>query len=63
MNTQLIVVGVCVIIALFFMGKKIFSTLKRKGGCSCEAPCRSANRCYCDGECSENKGLTEIKPK
>ena len=63
MNFQLIFVGICILAALVFMGIKILNTFKRKGGCSCESTCKGANRCYCDGACSENKAMTEIKPK
>lgn len=63
MNIQLILVGICVLAALVFMGRKILNTLNRKGGCACESTCKGANRCYCEGVCSENKGLREIKPK
>lgn len=63
MDVQLLVVAACALVALAFIGRKLINTLRRKGGCSCESTCKSANRCFCEGTCPENRGLTEIKPK
>ena len=63
MNVQLIIVGVCILAALLFMGRKFLNTFRRKGGCSCEAACKGANRCFCEGNCPENQASGEIRPK
>lgn len=66
-NIQLIIVILCIIIALLFMGKKMYFAMKR-GSCACNGECKSRS-CASYGICSkqtsysEIKGLTEIKPK
>lgn len=62
MSFQAILVGICVLAAVIFMGRKFYRTLRRGGGCSCDCDSDCKTReCAGGGTCQKN--LTELKPK
>lgn len=55
MTLQLIVVGVCILLAVIFMGKKIFRTLGGRPQCECGK---------CDKECQScQEGLRNLNDR
>lgn len=69
MNTQLVVVLLCVAVAAFFVGRRFVRVLRRRG-CACES-CGKANSNCCDasgcpsgnpGEQAQ-KSITELRPR
>ena len=64
MSIQTVIIILCVLAAILFMGRKVHRTLTQKGCSDCASAenCNKRNR-YGGGECSKKILLEEIKPK
>lgn len=61
MNAQLVIVGLCLLVAVAFIIKKVFSTLMRKGPPSCGG-CPNEKACASNQAIRPPCSLREIKP-
>lgn len=61
---QFIIVGSCVLAALWFIGRKIYNTMRTGGGCSCDCgKCNSGAQNAASCGCCQHKHLREFRPK
>lgn len=63
---QYLFVGLCLILAVLFMAKKIYRALtgKSKCGCDCEQNCKYKTAgCSLDGNCPSQKNFQELEIK
>ena len=49
MDWQIVIVGLCVAVAAFFMGRRLYRCLRNRGGCSCDCEKNGCGRGECDG--------------
>lgn len=61
MNSQIIIVLICLALAVIFMARKVVRALRRKS-CACEDCGKGPKACSGGGICPQEKILKEITP-
>lgn len=61
MDFQTIFVAICIMLALLFMCRKVYRTLKRRS-CACDCESARKGQTCCSGDCAYEKQLRELQP-
>lgn len=65
MIIQIAFISLCVAAAFIFMARRCYRTIKKRGGCACDAStqCKGVNMPCRTNSCPGGKKLDELRPR